>query len=154
MLIKTTKPLSGIVNVSTPYYGEGKEIEVNFDALNRPESVKSGHTYPDLITQATYAVNGMEKNKSNMLNKVCEMLSITGVDVSEALIDAMVDCVGSQSEYVDQSMPEHTEWFAGLHYRMRMLAEIAKAISSINRGREALKANMETIECAQSGVLL
>ena len=145
---------NGVSEVLIPDSSETKSISINFEDLKNKESVSVGCTYPDLFTQATYAIRGIENVKNSILNSVIQLFDINGHDIITDQISAIYNYLLAEMGLMeDMDNIEPTE-LRSITNNVWSLTEVAKVLLSLYIDKEHLKRDIKQLEYAQKGVLI
>ena len=150
--IRTTQ---GIAKVSYPHYGNTKEIEVNFEELKRKEIVRTeGSAYPDLTTQACYAIRGVENYRNSILNTATQLFAIDGVDVICTQLDSIYSYLAMERAAMEDWEKITISDFGNVMDHVYASLEVAKKLLELYLSSERMAERVRDLEYAQAGVLL
>lgn len=140
--------------VSIPCQTETKVIEVNLGELQNKEIVKVDCIYPDLSTQASHAMRGIENTKNSMLNTIFRMLAFGGHQIIYDQIDAICNYLTTKKELIGDDEKIDIKEFNDIINNVFAMGEAAKDLLSLYVDRERLKTDVQYLEYAQKGVLI
>ena len=153
-MLKTATPRNGITKVSIPDSCGTKVIEVDFEYLKTKESVKVDCIHPDLSSQATYAIQGIENIKNSMLNSILQLFTIEGHEVICDQISAIYNYLAMERDSIEDRGEIDLDEFKNIMNNVYSLTEVAKSLLNLYIDKEHLRGNVKYLEYAQKGVLI
>ena len=153
-MLNPINPVNGKVKVSYLYHGKTKELEVDFDALNRKEVVKVDNMHPNLQTQAKYAIEGIERHKNSILTTASKMLEMDGLNAAALQMDAIVNCITVKWQTMeDDDTLSKAEFREVMDYAYSMVVA-SKNLLDIHWSLSGIEHELKMIDYAQKGVLI
>ncbi|GAA6360992.1 hypothetical protein [Bacteroides uniformis] len=124
---------------------------------NMKETVKTGHMYPNLYSQAAYSMQELAGTRDEILEEIRALVFDSGDFAADALIESIYhelvttfDPFGDVSEDFDFTRKALSEFANGTYTKI----EAARHIRELCRKADRIKELESRIELAKKGVLL
>lgn len=124
---------------------------------NMKETVKTGHMYPNLYSQAAYSMRELAKTRDEILEEIRVLVFDSGDFAADALIESIYhelvttfDLFRDVSEDFDFTRKALSEFANGTYTKI----EAARHIRELCRKADRIKELESRIELAKKGVLL
>lgn len=147
-MLNKTATYEGVVKVTYPDNGDTKEIEVNFEELNRKEVAKVDNMYPDLNAQAGGGIQAIERIKEEMVLDVDLLFNANGLQIIYVQLDAILNRV------LTEDNDNERVWYREIAADVYDLVHLSKKLLDLYQGRKGIAGNVRHIEYAQKGILI
>ncbi|MDL2320706.1 hypothetical protein LJC45_06210, partial [Alistipes sp. OttesenSCG-928-B03] len=100
-MLKSTTPASKTTKVSYPYYGNITTTEVDYQELECKEIAKADHIYPNLVTQAAHAVEGIERWNNEIQKSATRLFDQLGSETLHAQLEGIYSYLATEVDSME-----------------------------------------------------